>query len=118
MDKIKVDELMKLAHEFAEKFSAIAKNDKDSALVLTVRATDDDNITHSTTAVVGTTFNTMMAIRHLDEKTSLVKDYALANVAIELDKMLDGAFFKRAGVSGRDNDSSADEQPSGEEQGE
>jgi len=117
MDTKKAEELMKLTKEFAEKFAEIAKEDKDSALVLSMRATGDDGVTHSTTAVVGTMFNTMMAVHHLDEKTSIVKDYALANAAIELDKLMDGAFFERAAGKG-DNASSSNESSTDGEQGE
>lgn len=118
MDVKKAKELYKLTKEFVEKFTEIAKEDKDAALVLSMQATNDNGTTHSATVAVGTGPNTMMAVYHLDKKTSLIKDYAFTNAVIELDKMLNGALFERVGTGGSDNASPSDGQPSGDEQGE
>lgn len=103
MDKQKAEELQKLTKDFTEKFQQIANGDKDVALILEARVKTNDT-TLDATVVLGTVFQTMMAMHELDKQTPIVQDYALSRAAIEIDHMMDDMLSKRG------------HQPNGEQQ--
>lgn len=100
MEKQKAEELKNLAQEFADKFQKIVNGSPDAALVMSMRVEQDDT-TQSTVAVIGTKFQSLLAVNKLEEQSHIIKEYALTRAVMEINDMMGDILGKGESSDGK-----------------